>query len=112
MLKALTTHTVTYSRWSESGTDPYGNPADTWTDDAATADVILQQTEAVEVTTDRDVQTSDWLLVDPNPDAGLSGRDRVNAGGAVFEVVGPPEVVKTPRGAHHLEARLVHVDPS
>lgn len=110
-LGKLAKRPVTYHRHSTSGTDAYGNPQDTWTADPTTTDVWLEQTQATEVTANENTQTSDWLLIDPDPDAGLSGRDRVVVDGDMFEVVGPPHVVYTPRGPHHVEARLKHVDP-
>lgn len=103
---------VTYHRHSTSGKDAYGNPQDTWTADASTTNVWLEQTQSTEVTANENTQTSDWLLVDPDPAAGLTGRDRVEVDGDMFEVVGPPHVVHTPRGPHHVEARLAHVDPA
>lgn len=110
-LANLATRPVTYLRWSQSGTDAYGNPQDTWTADGSPTYVWLSQTEATEVTVNEDTQISDWQLVDPNPDAGLTGRDRVQVGGDTFQVVGPPHVTWTPRGPHHLVARLQYIDP-
>lgn len=110
-LARLAQRPVTYHRYSTSGEDPYGNPTETWTADGSTTLVWLEQTQATEVTTDRDVQTSDWLLVDPNPNAGLTGRDKVDVDGTMYQVVGPPHVVYTPSGPHHVEARLALVDP-
>lgn len=110
-LANLATRPVTYHRYSTSGEDPYGNPTETWTADGSATYVSLQQTDATEVTVNGDVQVSDWRLVDPNPAAGLSGRDKVEVDGVMYQVVGPPQIAWTPRGPHHLEARLRCVDP-
>lgn len=101
---------VVVHRFSQSGTDVYGNPAETWTADATSRLVWIEQTDATEVTVDRDVQKSDWLLVDPEVSGAAGQRDRVVFDGVTLEVVGPPQVTWTPRGAHHVEARLVHVE--
>lgn len=89
---------------AQTGTDEYGNPVE-----VESAPVLyqgyLEQTTAVEVTTDRDTQKADWLLVLPEG-AVIDGTDRVQVDGQVFEVVGPPARVHTPRGEHHVEARL------
>lgn len=109
-LARLATRAVTYHRYDDTATDEYGDPDPAWVPDASTTDVWLEQTGATEVTVDADVQRADWLLVDPNPDAGLTGRDRVEVDGVMFRLVGPPNITHTPRGPHHLEARLTHVE--
>lgn len=69
----------------------------------------LEQTAGDERTEDRDTQLADWLLVLP-VGAVIDGNDRVQVEGKTFEVVGPPARVHTPRGEHHVEARLRSVD--
>lgn len=110
-LAHLATREVTYHRHSTSGTDAYGNPQDIWTADGSTTRVWLTQTKADEVVVDENTQISDWRLVDPDPNAGLTGRDRVEVGGDMFQVVGPPHVAWNPRGPHHLVVRLQHIEP-
>lgn len=110
-LADLAQRPVTYYRWTTTGTDPYNNPTYGHVADADTTLVWLEQTRSDEVTADEDTQLADWLLVDPNPDAGLTGRDQVDVDGTMFRVVGPPHIAYTPRGPHHLEARLAYVSP-
>lgn len=105
-----TNATVTIGVYSQSTTDSRGNPVDTWTYGTPIS-AWLEQTEAQEVTRGRETLLSDWLLVFPDPSTAIGGRDRIQDDqGRTFEVVGPPEVVTTPRGPHHVEARLRHVD--
>ena len=110
-LADLATRPVTYHRWTLVGEDAYRNPSYDHVADGTTTDVWLEQTTATEVVVDQNTQISDWLLVDPNPNAGLTGRDQVEVDGDMFRVVGPPHVVWTPRGAHHVEARLQYIEP-
>lgn len=76
---------------------------------------MIQQTDAHEVQVGPDTQVSDHLLImviDPTldpatlPRAQLHPQDRVRRGTDVFDVVGEPDAVKTPRGPHHIEANL------
>lgn len=109
-LKDLAQRPVTYLRWTLAGEDEYGTPTYDHVPDAEPTDVWLEQTQATEVVVDENTQISDWLLVDPNPSAGITGRDRIDVDGVTYKVVGPPHVVHTPRGPHHVEARLQHVN--
>jgi head-tail adaptor len=88
-------------------TDAYGNPVPSWASGAASGMVpaAVQQSGGAEQTTDRDTPVSDWLLVVP-ADTDLSAYDRVLWQDLTFEVVGRPAPWSTPRGPHHLEARL------
>lgn len=107
-LRSLLTQTVTVKHRSDGAVDRFNNPSDVF--DAGTVyRARLEQATGDEQMTDRSVQTSDWLLFLP-PEAVIGGRDRVEADGSTFEVVGPPVVQRTPRGAHHIEARLTLVD--
>lgn len=69
----------------------------------------LEQTAATEVTTGQERALSDWLLILP-PSATITARSRVDADGHTYEVVGAPMVARTPRGPHHIEARLALVE--
>lgn len=110
-LQSMCKRPVTYLRWTANGTDAYGNPSYGHVADASPTKVWLEQVSTpVEVVVDANIQRDEWLLVDPNPNAGLTGRDQVNVGGVVFEIVGPPSVEWDDVGPHHLEARLRHVD--
>ncbi len=55
----------------------------------------LEQTASTEITQDRATYISDWLLFLP-PRADIHAGDQVTAEGAVFEVLGPPNVLRTP----------------
>ena len=105
-LASLCNQPVRYLRRTATGTDAHNNTTYEWVPDAETTDVYLEQTQPFEVVIGQDVQYADWRLVDPDPDAGLTGRDRVEANGTEFEVVGPPATPHDEFGPHHLEARL------
>lgn len=49
--------------------------------------------------------SSTWLLFLPAT-ADITGRDLVTVEGREFDVDGEPVVLRTPRGAHHIEAFL------
>ena len=108
--------TVAVLPYSQSGTDEYGNPAESWgpavvyAPGTANGGVALQHVDSEEMTTQRNVQVGDWLLV-LHPHATIGGRDRVEADGSTFEVIGPPQLLRDIRGRpHHWEARLQHVE--
>lgn len=86
------------------GLDEYGNPVEVVAA-GVNYPAWLEQTASEERTEDRDTQLADWLLVLP-AGAVVDGNDRVQVEGKTFEVVGPPARVHTPRGEHHVEARL------
>jgi hypothetical protein len=74
----------------------------------------MEEDEATEVFADaRDVMSQRWTLltnymtVDTNDRIEWDGHP---AGPAVFSVSGPPAPVPTPRGHHHLEAKLRKVE--
>lgn len=104
--RRLLSQTVTIVRASTVN-DPYGTPVKDWTTVTRTAyPARLEQTLAQEITTDRDTVTSDWRLF-LEASAVIGPYDRVEADGKTLEVVGSPSVEHTPRGPHHIEARLV-----
>jgi hypothetical protein len=94
-------------RRAEGARDAHNVPTVTYTGPEVVRGILQQQggTEAVD---GRLTQVGDWVLVLP-PDVELGGNDRVVARELTFEVVGPPNVVRTGRGPHHVEARLRHV---
>ena len=107
-LRRMLTQTVGVRRFNPSGLDEYGNPVESW-DPPVSHPARLEQTGGEEMTTQRNVQIGDWRLF-LLPDVAIGGRDRVEADGETFEVVGPPVVQRAPRGAHHIEANLQHVE--
>lgn len=50
-------------------------------------------------------ESSGWVLT-CGPDVDLEAQDQVTVDGVEYEVAGPPWKAHTPRGPHHLEARL------
>lgn len=97
---------VTVRTISDGAVDDYGVPTDVVT--ATTEmDLAIQQTDAVEITVGEQTVISEWVAYGDDPALALTARDQiVDAAGTVFEVVGRPYRPRTPRGAHHLEARL------
>ena len=66
----------------------------------------LQQTDSVEVTIGETTVISDWKLY-LGPDEPATNRSRfIDADGRTFEFTGAPYVVRSPRGPHHIEARV------
>lgn len=109
-LRALLSQTVIVLRYSDTAeTDGYGNLVPGWTSPRQYPGRLEPQAGS-EVTTGSSVQVSDWKLYLP-PEAVIEGRDRVQADGVTYEVVGPPARRRTPRGDHHVEVRLQVVDP-
>ena len=88
--------------------DEYGNES-RGTATTITYPCRLEQTDGTEVTVNRNTQTSNWNLF-LLPEADIKSGDQVVVDATTFEVAGPPAKQQTPRGAHHIEARLVHVD--
>lgn len=92
--------------------DPYGRDVPDW-EHASTLDTTarLQPAGEAETLVGRDEQQADTLAYLP---AGthITGRDRVLAGGATYEVVGPPRRWRVPwtDSEHHVRAALRKVD--
>lgn len=108
-LDTLLTQTVTVLHFDEGAKDSHGNREPSW-DDGGEHLVRLEQTDATEVLVGRDTLVSDWRLY-LHEDAVIGGRDRVvDEDGRTFEVMGSPEVQRSPRGPHHIVARLRYVD--
>lgn len=103
-LRRLLTQEATVVSRPFAGVDEYGNP--TMGPEVRVAyPARLEQTGSEEITTDRDTVISDWRIFFP-PEAVISALDRVEVEGEAFEVVGRPARQRTPRGLHHVEARL------
>lgn len=106
----LLAQTVTVHAFEEGAEDRYGNTGDGWADPGVAYPARLTQVSGSEVTIGRDAQVSEWKLY-LEADVELGGRDRVvDEDGRTFEVVGPPLLARTPRGVHHVEARLRYVE--
>lgn len=105
-LASLLVHDVTLLR-AGTTTDRYGADAKDW-DTATETDTQgwVTQTSGVEDRTDgREAQVGSWTLYLAAGED-LLGGDRVVWGTYTFEVDGPPLQAWTPRGEHHVEARL------
>lgn len=105
MLFGLLTQTVTVQTRSTGAVDDYGNPTESWS--AGTEyRARLEHSDSTEAQGDQLVVTSRYLLILP-ADAVIGAGDRVeDEDGNTFEVDGPPIKQRTPRGVHHVEARL------
>lgn len=100
----LLTQTCTVYTHTAGSRDEYGEVADTFT--AGTSyPCRLEFRTGTENLNDRDTQLAGYLLFLP-PEAVLDGHDRVVVDGVTYEVDGPPLKQSTPRGVHHIEARL------
>lgn len=104
-LAGLLTEPVTVQTASDAAVDPSGDVVTSFS--AGTVYLgRLEQRAAQEVTDGRDTFVSDWVLY-LHPDVVVNGRDRVVDGfGRTFEVVGAPDMERTPRGPHHLVVNL------
>lgn len=99
----LLPHTVTRVR-PVTTTDAHGNATETGTSEKSMA-AWVQQDQRTEPRTDgRDPLVQLWLMLTNDTD--VLGGDRIEWGGKVFEVEGPPEPVYTPAGYHHTESTL------
>lgn len=89
-----------------STTDRYNQPILGVTVTTTDVPYRLEQTESTEVTIGEATVVSDWKLF-LLPDAVVSHSSRfIDAAARTFEVVGAPNIQSTPRGPHHIEARL------
>ena len=108
-LTGLLVHDITIVR-AGSTTDRYGATEKDW-DNPTETEVKgwLTQASGTEDRSDgREAQVGSWLLYLP-VDTDIVGGDRVTWGSTTFEVDGPPQRAWTPRGEHHVEARLLVV---
>ena len=90
-------------RRTTGAVDDFNNPSITYIADADPVDLLLVHTASREVTVDRNTQISDWFARLP-AGTSISGRDRLVANGATYEVLGPPSDEDT-----HVRVQLVHV---
>lgn len=106
-LSALLTQTVLVRHAVEGALDRYRVATVSY--DAGTEyPARLEQVGGSETSSGRDAVVADWALYLP-ADAAIGARDQVEADGTTFEVVGPPEFARTPRGVSHVVARLRYV---
>lgn len=104
-LAGLLVHDVTILTPTDEA-NRYGGTDKRW--DTATESTVkgwVAQQSRSEVTDGREAQVSGWVLY-LDPDATVTGRDRVVWEGTTFEVDGPPNPAWSPRGLHHYEVPL------
>jgi hypothetical protein len=108
-LRTLLKQPLTIQRRSGTTTDPYGNEVPTTTTTIATTG-YLEQTQATEITVDRQTYTTDWRVVLPAGTA-IDGSDRIVYGTLTLEVIGKPHEAWNPRvgKVSHLELRCREV---
>lgn len=88
------------------GSDRYNNPIEGVTSTLANVPYRLEQTDSTEITVGEATVISDWKL-SLMPGTVIGHRDRfIDVQERTFEVVGAPNIQSTPRGPHHVEARL------
>lgn len=89
--------------------DRYNQLTETVTVTTTDVPYRLEQTESTEITVGESTVVSDWKLF-LMPTVTISHLSRfIDVDGRTFEVVGPPNKLVTPRGPHHIEARLRYV---
>lgn len=109
-LTSLLVHDVTIRR-AGTTTDRYGASVKDWVT-ATDSDVkgwVARQSELEVNDLGREGQTSQWVVFLPS-ETDIVGGDRLIWGSTTFEVDGPPNHAWTPRGEHHVEARLKLVE--
>jgi hypothetical protein len=106
-LDTLLTQTVTVIRWSQAtqAADSEGNDLPSTPPSRVDYAGLVQQLTTSEDRTGPDIDTTTHRLFLP-PTAVIDGGDRVEESGRLFEIVGAPDVLRTPRGVHHIEALL------
>jgi hypothetical protein len=107
-LATLLSQTVTIVRSSQAAAsvDAEGNSSVTPASIQYAGLIQQQNTTEIRVGPDTFISNHRLFLA---PDALVDQRDQVSEGGRTFEVIGMPDIVRTPRGAHHLEVNLREV---
>lgn len=87
-------------------TDAYGDTQLDWTTPVGTlTQGWLAQQTSTEVVDGRNTTVSELVLTLPAGTA-INARDRVRVDGVVYEIIDEPLAAWTPRGEHHIEAKL------
>jgi hypothetical protein len=105
-LRTLLVHDIAILR-PALGSNRYGDASKDWGTASETDTVgwIARRNESEDRAEGREAQISEWVLyLDAGAD--IQGGDRVVWGTTTFEVDGPPNPARTPRGVHHIEANL------
>lgn len=109
-LTSLLVHDVTIRRAGTS-TDRYGATVKDWgtATDTEVKGWVARSSELEVNDQGREGQSSQWVLFLP-AETDIVGGDRVIWRSTTYEVDGPPNPAWTPRGEHHVEARLKLVE--
>ncbi len=97
------TQTAVVTHTAPGATDAEGN----WSPGTQTTVSCPCRLEQLEASRGRGASIWRLFLL---PDIAIGPTDRVVVDGESFEVDGRPDVLATPRGPHHIEARLRRVD--
>lgn len=109
MIEALLTRAVDILE-PGTDTDDYGNTTRTWdAEDATTVRGWLHRIATSEDLQNRDADIGDWILILPAT-ATVTSDCRITVDDTTYEIVGAPYTAHTPRGPHHIEARLKVID--
>ncbi len=103
--RGLLNQPLTILRRSATSEDDYGNEVAGTTSSVVTEGYV-EQTDAEEITVDRETYRTDWRVFLPAGVA-IDGSDRIVHGARTLEVIGSPHEVWNPRSrvTHHTEAR-------
>lgn len=101
--RGLLNQPLTIERRATTGTDDYGNGAPS-TITTVETEGYVEQTEATEITVDRETYRTDWRVFLP-VEVEVDGSDRIVYGSRTLEVLGTPHEVWNPRTrtVHHKE---------
>lgn len=107
MFGALMSQRVVLKRPQYGNTDRYGNDAPTFHEQEhwIEAWAYVQPVNSVEEQADMNRRVSEYTLL-VGPQTELEADFRVEVDGRDFEVIGEPQVFRTPRGVHHVEATI------
>lgn len=104
-LKSLLVDDLSLLRRAAGAPDRLGNPTEGYAAPIAIKG-RLEQTTSQEIAVGQDVVVSNWRAY-LFPDVEVGPLDRIeDTSGRIFEVVGQPDLLKTPRGPHHIEVNL------
>ena len=108
-LDRLLNQPLSIERRSGVSTDAYGNEVSSTNATVPTVG-YLEQTDATEITIDRETYITNWQVV-LLPDISIDGSDWIVYGTMTLEVVGKPHRVWNPRrrAEHHVECRCREV---
>lgn len=109
MIDRLFTQIVTVQTRSTGVADDYGNPTEAWSA-GVQYPARIEHADSIEANGDQLVVASRYRAFLP-PDAAIGAGDRVvDSDGITYEVDGVPVKQRTPRGPHHIDARLILTD--